>query len=487
MEQKEKDVKLVVDREVRLVDDDSKLELLDKGYTEQEILEKSSKAAALIVADFANHQQALDPPERTDDWIALYQQMSWIYTGIFTIATTIAGLGLQLWQKDKATGKLTEIINHPVLDLIRKPNPDESGFELIEGLLIYLETTGMGYFEVVKERVGSISKPIELYNLRPSRVTPVPAKDGSGINHWIYQVKKRSKKIKFDKDDIVPFKYFNPLKEWLGQSPLEAALDDIILDKQMIQWNIDFFKHGGAVEGVLETEQILTFRDMETLTSMWKDFVAGNGRTTPVLTKGLVYHPLGANPKDVEFIIGRKTNSIALLGALGVPPIKVGILENAKYDNYKLQEEAFHRGTVLPKLRKLESSYNCSLLPMFADLVSTDTTEFFLKYDADHLLAEDEDRLTRRMKIQISHGIRSPNEARKLLGLDPYPEGETFFIDQRLIPVSEVGLEANLERQEDEVVKSINTVSIDIQESMEEMKEDMIEEVMDRVREREET
>ena len=420
------------------------------------VIAKASQAAQFVVQNLAMTGDSVQVPANTAEWESLYGRMVWAYSGIYAIATTIAQLGMRLYKVDNNTGEEVDQNNHPILNLLENPNPTMTGFDLFESLVVYLESTGCGYFEAVHERLsGKIVRVNELYSLRPSRITLVPTKDGKGIAKYVFQVKAYAKKNDFKPEDIIPFRYFSPDSDWLGQGALKASANEIVQDEQMVKWNIDFFKHGTSVESAIETDKTLTAVDMKNLHSMVEDFLVGKGRKTIILGKGLKYKPLGTSHKDVDFGVGRKANMDYILSCLGVPPAKVGMLEDTKFSNYQFQEQAFHRDTIIPKLKKIEGSLNNYLVPLFADLQETETHCYKLKFDTAPLLKEDQNALTERLLKQIAHGIKTPNEACKELGLDEYTGGDEHYIDSRLVPVG-TEREELLERREDALQKALD-------------------------------
>ncbi|MFY7853314.1 MAG: phage portal protein, partial [Brevundimonas sp.] len=87
---------------------------------------------------------------------------------------------------------------HPVARLLRKPNPEQSGAEWLEGLYGALQTAGNAYAEAVGE--GAIE---ELWTLRPDRVTVVPGKAG-WPDAYEYSVGGRSTRISRAADGWMP-------------------------------------------------------------------------------------------------------------------------------------------------------------------------------------------------------------------------------------------------------------------------------------------
>ena len=456
---------------------------------------KASMAAAFAVRQMFAAGETLQTPKNTEDWIQLYADHVWAYAGIYAIASTIAQLEPTLKKRDKETGELEEVKSHKILDLLNRPNDQTVGYDLFESLVVYLETCGDAYWETVwgtettmmgKQEVEARSFPVELWPINPKRLTPEPAKDGHGVAQYVFQMKKFARKEYFRPDQIVPFHYHHPNKDWFGLGSLQPAIDDIRQDKQMAMWNLDFFEHGITPEGLLTTDERMTQKEMEDLGKQVKQFLAGKGRVVLMLSRGLKWQTVSLNPKDVEFLLGRKENRQAILAALGVPPIKVGLLEHAKYDNYALQLEAFHRDTIIPKVTKIANVLQNFLLPRFPDLLPTDTEEYVIGFDLTPLLKEDEDKLVKRFTMMMEFGLMTPNEARERMGMDPWPEevlgGDGFYMKNSLVAVGPVGeTEQQIELREDYVSQRMAIMEGEVSDRMKKL-EDEIREKLEKER-----
>jgi len=445
---------------------------------------KASQAAAVVVQSMYNLSEIAQVPKLREDWLKMYTKHTWTYAGIFAIASTIAKLPRQLIKVDRATGDRETVGDHTVTQLLDYPNPQTTGYDWIEMTCIHLESCGNSYSEIcyetreVKQGGKTLSSkrgPKELWAVRPDYLTPILRKDGGGVDHWVFQVKKWSRKKDFKVDQILPFGYTDPMNPLFGMGSLQPATDDLRQDLAMVKWNLDFFEHGLTPQGVFRTEQTLQPYQAKEVATQIREFLLGDQRRVLVLGKGLTWETVSTDPKDVEFLAGRAENRQAVLAALGVPPVKVGLLEHAKYDNYRLQAEAFHRDTILPKLRKIEGALNLFLLPRYPDLQRTPVLDWRMEFDVEELLAEDEDKLTDRVLKKLERGLLTINEALVELGHDPLEDeelGGTRIIDKKFIPLADVaggGLpETGLEKAEEEVLEAIRRHEEDLNEVIEE-------------------
>jgi hypothetical protein len=115
--------------------------------------------------------------------------------------------------------------NHPLLDLIARPNPRQDGAAFFEALYSYLLLAGNAYVEAVSLDGQGGQAVRELYALRPDRMKVVPGADG-----WAeaYEYAVAGRTVRFDQagsqlPPILHLATFHPLDDHYGLSALEAA------------------------------------------------------------------------------------------------------------------------------------------------------------------------------------------------------------------------------------------------------------------------
>jgi hypothetical protein len=114
-------------------------------------------------------------------------------------------------------------VDHPLARLLTRPNPEQTGVELLEAFYGHLQVSGNAYLEAASIESDA---PSELYVLRPDRMSVVPGADGWPVG-WEHRV--GSSVRRFERDPItndapiLHLKLFHPADDWLGLSPMEAA------------------------------------------------------------------------------------------------------------------------------------------------------------------------------------------------------------------------------------------------------------------------
>ena len=141
-----------------------------------------------------------------------YGQNVVAFQSINRVADAVASINWDVFRGDQ------ELSAHPLIDLMKRPNPHQSGKEYVRALVSFYLIAGNSYAERVE--VGGQTR--ELYQLRPDRMSIIPDQSGSP-RAYVYTA--GGKKVTFDADDktIWHMKTFNPLNHWYGQSPIEAG------------------------------------------------------------------------------------------------------------------------------------------------------------------------------------------------------------------------------------------------------------------------
>lgn len=249
--------------------------------------------------------------------------------------------------------------NHPLARVLTRPNPEQTGVELMEAFYGHLQVAGNAYLEAAS--FGD-DAPSELYVLRPDRMSVVPGADGWPVG-WEHRVGANVRR--FERDPIsndapiLHLKLFNPTDDWYGLSPMEAAAFSIDIHNAGGAWNkalIDnaarpsgalVFTGAGGVDRLGEDQ----FRRLKQELADMHAGAANAGRPM-LLEGGLEWRPMSLSPSDMDFIEARHAAARDIALAFGVPPMLLGIPGDNTYSNYREANLAFWRQTALPLAQK---------------------------------------------------------------------------------------------------------------------------------------
>lgn len=242
---------------------------------------------------------------------------------------------------------------HPLLDLIRGPNPAQGRAELFEALYGQLLLSGNAYLEAVGSGHGV---PLELHVLRSDRMSVVPGPDGWPV---AYDYAAGGRKHRFELGDGVPcichIKSFHPQDDHYGLSPLQPAAQAVDVHNAASRWSKALLDNAARPSGAIvykgaEGQGSLTSDQYDRLVSEMEAHHQGarNAGRPMLLEGGLDWKPMGFSPSDMEFQKTKEAAAREIALAFGVPPMLLGIPGDATFANYQEANRAFYRLTVLP-------------------------------------------------------------------------------------------------------------------------------------------
>src|SRR6185437_9493396 len=114
-----------------------------------------------------------------------YKTVLYVRPCVSMIAFSAANVKYALVKAGKSNEDSTEdgLTSSPLLDLLERPNPYQTGFELREMMFTDLELTGNCFISLEARTAGGL--PTELYRLQPDRVT-IMGDPKTGIRGYLY-------------------------------------------------------------------------------------------------------------------------------------------------------------------------------------------------------------------------------------------------------------------------------------------------------------
>lgn len=353
-----------------------------------------------------------------------YQKNVIVYRCVNLIAR---GIGSIPWLLYDTMG---EVEDHPLLRLMNSPSPMEAGSAFMESVVGYLLLSGNAYIEAVSNAEGQV---VELYALRPDRMRVIPGPTGVP-SAYEYEVDGRKRCIPCDpvsgQSSILHLKQFNPLNDWYGMSPLEAAARSIDQHNIVGSHNLSLLQNGGRPSGALmfkpSNSNPLTQDQRDVLREDIRDLYEGqsNAGRIMVLEGDFDWKEMGLSPKDLDFVEGKLLAAREIAQAFGVPPMLVGIPGDATFANYKEARYHLWEDTIIPFLEFLVAELNLWLCPQFSQNLT-------LGYDTDEIPALSQRREAVWNKIQGADFL-TMNEKRQAIGYGPIEGGDVLSRNNRI-------------------------------------------------------
>ncbi len=315
-----------------------------------------------------------------------------------------------------------EVASHPLVDLLRTPNPAEDGVELFVRWYAFLQSAGNAYLEAACAG-GAVR---ELYVLRPDRVSIVADANGWPVA-YDYKAGGRTVRIGRGGDGFMPVlhaKLFHPLDDLYGLSPMEAAAMAVDIYNAGAAWTKSLLDNAARPSGALiykgpEGAPNLTDDQFGRLKRELEDAYQGarNAGRPMVLEGGLDWRSMSHSPADMDFSDMRAAAAREIALAFGVPPMLLGIPGDNTYANYREANLVFWREAVLPLVARTARALTRWLCPGFGG------GALRVFYDADQVDALIQERESLWQKIGAADFL-SLNEKRAAAGYSPVAGGD---------------------------------------------------------------
>ncbi len=349
-----------------------------------------------------------------------FQKNVVVYRCVTLIARSLASVPWLLYERKKDGEH--ELEKHPLLSLLTTPSPKLAGTAFIEALVGYLLLAGNTYVEGVFNPQGF---PQELYPLRPDRIRIIPGANGLP-EAFEYSVGNYKKRLPVDplseQSSVLHLKLFNPLHDWYGMSPLEAASGAIDQHNAVAGHNLALLQNGGRPSGALMIrphphQSPLTQEQRQNLRQDLREVYEGtrNAGRIIMLEGDFEWKEMGLSPKDLDFIEGKNLSAREIAQAFGVPPMLAGVPGDATFANYREARLHLWEDTIIPLLEFLVAEFNLWLSPYFGENLR-------LGYDIDSIPALSPKREAVWNKIMKADFL-TVNEKRQAVGYGPLPEG----------------------------------------------------------------
>lgn len=291
-----------------------------------------------------------------------FDDIVWGFVAIDKLVQSVGSIRFSIKDKNGNFVQTENTIN-PTVRLLSKPNFPfiMSLNDLAKYFILFYTLYNEAYFNFDKVIDGH---PTAIVPLIPDNIEPIFDDNGNFL-HWKYtstgnknnSVEITSEETCFIKGSVNPFDFTR------GYSVIRALRNTIEMEMYVNGWNASFFETGGNPLAVLEVKTSLTKQQRDELRAEWKKTIKGirNGRGIMIVDNDAKFVRGEGKPKDLEFLNSKKVNREEVLGALGVPPVLVGIFEYANYANSKEQIRIFWENSIIPKINSFVNNFNAFL------------------------------------------------------------------------------------------------------------------------------
>lgn len=304
--------------------------------------------------------------------------------------------------------------DHPVSRLLSvAPNSYTNIFDFWNCMFSALDGWGNAYAIIMRDGTG---RPVSLEQVHPSCVEVTLTKNGSkyfkvngsGRLDGVYSNEQMLHLMVLSFDGI---KGVNPIEyNYLSFSKAIAAQ----------KFGADFYKKGGNIKGVLETEQNL---GDEAYKSFMNHFKESGNFGTPLLEYGIKYKQIGVNPISAALLSTEQFSVQDIARIYNVPPHMIGDLSHATFSNIEQQTIQFAQFALRPTVKRVEVELENKLF------FESERGVYAIKFNLNGLMRGDMTARGEWYAKMIQNGVYSRNEVRVMEG-----ESKKEGLDDMLYP-----------------------------------------------------
>ncbi len=359
-----------------------------------------------------------------------YQQNIIVYKAIKKIVDSVCSISLMVEQNGEV------LKTHPVLDLLKNPNPQQGYGEFMENVFTdYLIT---GEIAIAKDNPR---KPVELWVLNPLYLDVVAGNAGIPTE-YVYNLNNNKTVFSVEpmtgKSELFFHKMYNPLSYWRGQAPLQACALSADTHNSALRWNFELLDNGGRPSGILYLTNEPSPADMSRMREFFKKSFQGskNAGEIPILNEGEKFEELGNSPRDMDYIKTLQETAKYIANAFDVP---LQLIDNSAstFNNMAEAKEMLWTDAVLPIFTKFLESFNKWLMSEYGEGLR-------LVPDLDSIPALEGMRTRKfdRMLRATEGGLLSVDEARSELGWETRGGmADVLMVTSSKVPLDSIGFD----------------------------------------------
>jgi HK97 family phage portal protein len=283
------------------------------------------------------------------------------------------------------------------------PNPNQTWSDFFIESIGWLYSEGHGGWLPTRNIIKP-EQPVALYNLRGDSLYAVNSGEiVKPISKFIYNGNDVST------DDIFYFYWWTPDSGVQGQSPLQAAIDEIGANVAMAKVIRKLWENSSRPGGLLVPDKSLDENAWKLLNKTWTDTYGGaqNAGKTGILSEKLSFINDSLTPHETQMVEGKGLIRKTILAAVGIAEV-ILIAGESTYENLKQARLLLYELTIIPLLSRFESI-------LTQKIAKTYNPGWKIKFDLSDVsaLKPDWEHIANAVNILLQAGVVSKDEARR--------------------------------------------------------------------------
>lgn len=294
--------------------------------------------------------------------LAEYGANGTLYGVVSKLASMTSRVEWKLYQK-AASGleeDRTEVTRHAALMVWTRPNGFMPWQEFSEVSQQHLDLAGEAWWVIVR----AFNTPIEMWPIRPDRMTPVES-NTDFIAGYIY-TSPDGEKVPLAREDVIMIRTPAPLDIYRGMSAVVPLESDLDAQGTQSAWASSFFRNAAQPGGIIEVDRVLQDEEFEEMVTRWAQQHQGvsNAGRVAILEQAK-FTPLSYSQRDMQYVESRGFTKQAILDAYGFPKFGLGDVDDVNRATAQASLALMAETLTVPRLDRLKAAANFEFLPMF--------------------------------------------------------------------------------------------------------------------------
>lgn len=375
-------------------------------------------------------------PRRVDtNELRQFSQTFWITSCVKTLVDEISSLDWDIVPQDDYEYEQVEDFLLEVKNFLKYPNKNNESFESIirallkdileldAGVLVKVFSIDSYDFDMLEPKSGApMLRPIgqrkmlEIYARDGASFLKETDKFGFVKGYWQYSYQIPAHPMWFNKDEIC-YVMENPRSmSTYGFARTQAILDLVKSLYYSTLYNKRFFEEVPLPEGVLSVLDT-NEQEMNIFMDWWNREFKGQPHKLGLVNKEVKWNAFTIPNKELEFLETQQQYFKFVITMFGLSPTELGLTDNINRSTSQTQSEITKRKGIRPFLDILEKYFNSDIIPEFG----FPGIEFTFIYDDP----QEKTIKLNNWRMELEMGIKTINEVRNELGLEPLDWGDT--------------------------------------------------------------
>jgi HK97 family phage portal protein len=313
----------------------------------------------------------------------------------------------------KSARQIEEVLEHPLLSLLRQVNPVHNSFDLWELTTFYQEALGSAYWLLNFDPLGV---PVEIWilpaqNVRPKRDPNSPRL----VDYYEYQV--GATRSTYRPEQIIHFRYPDPKDPYTnGLAPLRAAWEQCAISSDYLAFKKATWENTAIPAAIVSPDDVMGEEERDRLETEWNaKFRRGGAGRALIAETGMRVNILSHSMGDLQALAEYGATREEIANAFHVP---VSFLSReTNLANLQAAEHQHMAKAIFPRLQRRDEKLNEQLIPLYDPsgrlfLASEDPVPF------------NQEIAWKQQEIDLKYGITTINEVRQDRGLPPVSWGD---------------------------------------------------------------